>query len=217
MPIQVVCPKCDKAYKVKDESAGKKLRCKQCETVFPIPAAEEEGDPWDSLPEPDEDDELPPARRLPPVQRKKPQTKAKRAKASSGDGVPVTIIVSMAICGLMMLLNLANLVMSLTQSNFTGVGGMLVRLGIEVRIIMGLYGRSNQARWTAIILDILGLVLAIPCGGILLFAAQMPQVQQNVPQGMLGILIGAVIGQIILWIVDLVMLVSPSAREYCNE
>jgi predicted Zn finger-like uncharacterized protein len=44
MPIDVICPGCSAAFKVKDEHAGKKLKCPKCSKIVPIPAktAEEE-------------------------------------------------------------------------------------------------------------------------------------------------------------------------------
>ena len=53
MAIEVVCPSCDTSHKVKDESAGKKLKCKGCQKILAIPARAEaaEGDPWDNLDE----------------------------------------------------------------------------------------------------------------------------------------------------------------------
>ncbi len=39
--IEVQCPECGKTYKVKEEKAGKKVRCKQCSAVFTVPTAEE--------------------------------------------------------------------------------------------------------------------------------------------------------------------------------
>jgi hypothetical protein len=38
MPIEVSCPVCAKIYKVKEEAAGKKLRCKECGETVSIPA-----------------------------------------------------------------------------------------------------------------------------------------------------------------------------------
>src|SRR5690242_12764685 len=35
MPFNVVCPSCGKALIVRDEWAGKKLKCPQCATTFP--------------------------------------------------------------------------------------------------------------------------------------------------------------------------------------
>jgi predicted Zn finger-like uncharacterized protein len=42
MPIQTRCPTCNSGYVLTDEQAGKKIRCRQCQTVFagtPTPAA----------------------------------------------------------------------------------------------------------------------------------------------------------------------------------
>jgi len=40
MAIEVVCPNpgCAKAYRLKDEMAGKKVRCRQCQSVIEVPA-----------------------------------------------------------------------------------------------------------------------------------------------------------------------------------
>ena len=42
MTISVNCPKCNKQYQVRDELAGKRVRCKKCKGVVPIPAADSE-------------------------------------------------------------------------------------------------------------------------------------------------------------------------------
>src|SRR4051812_10131963 len=38
MAIAFQCPHCQRAYKVKDELAGKKAECKQCKKVMIVPA-----------------------------------------------------------------------------------------------------------------------------------------------------------------------------------
>lgn len=43
MPIEVVCEGCQAEYSLKDELAGKKVKCKSCETVIVVPLAEAEG------------------------------------------------------------------------------------------------------------------------------------------------------------------------------
>jgi hypothetical protein len=47
MPIETTCPGCAKAYKLKDELAGKSVKCSNpdCRKVFPIPAAAANGKP----------------------------------------------------------------------------------------------------------------------------------------------------------------------------
>ena len=37
MTISVACEKCGFKYKLKDELAGKKVTCKDCQTVFVVP------------------------------------------------------------------------------------------------------------------------------------------------------------------------------------
>ncbi|MDA0832580.1 MAG: hypothetical protein O2955_00505 [Planctomycetota bacterium] len=39
MPIRVACPDCAQEYQLKDELAGKKVRCKNCQAIVPVPAA----------------------------------------------------------------------------------------------------------------------------------------------------------------------------------
>lgn len=42
MPISLSCPSCDRGLKVKDELAGRKIRCPKCSKVITVPADEEE-------------------------------------------------------------------------------------------------------------------------------------------------------------------------------
>lgn len=88
MPIPTRCPECRAQYSVPDSAAGKKVKCRQCEFVFPIPAPkpepaakpnpapkpkpapkppEPEKDPWDT--DDVEEDEMPV---LKPAKKKKP-------------------------------------------------------------------------------------------------------------------------------------------------
>lgn len=46
MPIQVVCGECEKRLSVKDELAGKRVRCPGCQQPLRVPAAEEP-DEWE--------------------------------------------------------------------------------------------------------------------------------------------------------------------------
>ncbi len=69
MTIKVECPQCDKAFRLPDESAGKKFRCKACSAVIAVPSAEEEVDVTDDVIDDD-----------PPVRRKASGAKPKRRK-----------------------------------------------------------------------------------------------------------------------------------------
>jgi predicted Zn finger-like uncharacterized protein len=55
MPIRVVCPDCEHSYTLIDEQAGKKVRCKSCQSIFvasarPTQRAAEEEDDEDEAP-----------------------------------------------------------------------------------------------------------------------------------------------------------------------
>jgi hypothetical protein len=212
MSIDVACPECAKVHKVKEEAAGKKFRCKGCQAVVSIPEAAEiaEPDPWDVA---DEEAEAPP----PMARKRKPQpAKRGRSSSSSGSGMPVTVIVSICINALMLAGNLFGIVTSLMGGNMSGAGGVFVRLGIEIAIIKGLIDRSSKTRWQAVVLDGIGLGFVFLCitpGAIFFsdaFGKQMPAEGMAV----LAIIFGA---QAVLWIVDMVMLLSSSAKTYCNQ
>ena len=92
MPLRVECGGCDKTYTVKDELAGKKLRCKTCGATIPIPAAETDADDEfgfqavnEDDQDSDEDEDEAPARRPAPARRAKAKPAAKKRKARSSE------------------------------------------------------------------------------------------------------------------------------------
>jgi len=213
MSVEVECPSCQKSYKVKAEAAGKKFRCKSCETVITVPEAEAaetsflDVDPWDGV-----DESAPLA--LPPPRRAKSSSE-RSPRRSSGDGMPVTVMVSIGICGLLMALGLFGIVSNLLMENGqkTQIFGAVIRIGIGITIIKGLLDRSNRIRWNAIGLDIFGLVFATFCMGFLVLAGQQANIDGDQKMELL-VIFGV---QYVLWIVDLVMLTHSSARDYCNQ
>lgn len=66
MPLRVVCPSCAQQYQVSETAAGRKLRCKKCDTAISVPGAAAEGSA--AMP-----------RGLPPARRPK-TTPAKKSK-----------------------------------------------------------------------------------------------------------------------------------------
>ena len=59
MSLSVTCPDCDKSLKLKDELAGRKIRCPDCSAVISVPSADSDDDPFqDDLAE-----DLPPRRK----------------------------------------------------------------------------------------------------------------------------------------------------------
>jgi hypothetical protein len=181
--------------------------------VIPIPTASdvEEADPWDT----GDMDEMAP--REAPRQRKKVTAKPERARRSSSDGMPVTIIVPLVINGLLIAINLFSIVAVLVA----GDGGRgtvrgIIPIIVEITIIKGLLERRNRIRWNSIMLDCLGLAMVFLClGPVFIFFRE--EMQKQVAAGELTILMVGVCVQTVLWIADIVLLMTPSARDYCNE
>jgi len=213
--VEVSCPSCQKEYKVKPEAAGKKFRCKSCQTVVTVPQPDAgevdllSVDPWEAV---DEDAPPPP----PPPRRTRSTSGGKSARQSSNGGMPIAIMVSIGICGLLLALNLFGLAANLffEDGSRSQGGGSLIRLVINFTIIKGLLDRNNRIRRNAIMLDVIGLVF----GPIILIAAVFGNQQgaANDP-GQKSLLIAIIGLSIVLWIVDLVALLQRSARDYCNQ
>lgn len=214
MPIEVTCPSCDKKYKVKDDAAGKKIRCKNCETVIKIPLVEqaEEQDPWDSVDEREQEEEPEPP---PPPRRSSTSKSAKRSRKSSSAGLPVTIIASLSIIGLMMAFCLFSVFKMATSQpiNLPGLVGVVLRILIDTGLILGLLNRINAVRWVCIALDCLGLGFTCLCLGAF-FLVLPPEATKQIPPGDITLLIAVFAVQFVLWISDIVILLTPSAKEY---
>ncbi len=215
MSIEVICPECDTSHKVKDDAAGKKLRCKSCQKVISIPAAaaDEGADPWDNLDENDAGEELPPVVRKPAATKKKAGKGTK--SRSGGGGMPITIMVSIGINGLQIAFFVLAMILNLLSVNIGGAVGCIVRMAIDITIIQGLINRRNRLRWNAIILDILGIVAMGGCGGGMLVLSKQPIPALQRPE--VNILIGLAITQFVLWIVDLALLFVPASKDWCSE
>ena len=80
MPISLSCPECAKPLRVKDESAGKKIRCPSCETIIlvPDPNTRPLKPKAPIVPRDEEEDEIP-ARKA-GTKGRKPVRKAKGSK-----------------------------------------------------------------------------------------------------------------------------------------
>jgi hypothetical protein len=112
MPIEATCAECSRHYTLKEELAGKKIRCKSCEAVITVPAVKKQNSRSDDeffldddlLSESDDDlddDEDDYPRRRP---KKAPATKAagprKRKRRSSSGNNPLGTIAKLAAGGL---------------------------------------------------------------------------------------------------------------------
>jgi hypothetical protein len=217
MAISVDCPSCAKSYQVKDDAAGKKFRCKQCEAIVSVPdaASAAQGDPWDNLDlgtqqDPHGEDESPfeaPVR---------PRKKKSSRKKGRGGGMPITVMVAIGGEVALILLNIVGVFGNLMEQNVGGACGSIFRILIEIAAIIGYVQAQNSARWTAVVLSVLGILVVLACGaGLLIGGPNLPpQLQQQFPQELIVILIAVFVIQIVIWSVIIGTLVSPSAREY---
>ena len=103
MPIDLQCPKCGQKYRVKDDAAGKSIRCRKCSAAVPVPGpAKTIEDDFSSLDLDDTaygsvEDDFPP----PQPGRKKSKGGASRSKKkrSSSDGGGTTKWVLICVTG----------------------------------------------------------------------------------------------------------------------
>ena len=103
MSIAISCGNCGKKYKIGDDKAGKKFRCKECSEPIRVPVAENEfGDSWDELCE----DYGAPSAALPPVsgsaasQGRSSSSRGKKRparKSKSGPNVGVIAIIAASV------------------------------------------------------------------------------------------------------------------------
>jgi hypothetical protein len=223
MPISVDCPQCGKTFRVKDELAGRKFRCKACRSVVSVPAPPKpsSGDPWDDLDLDsfhdqapavhDEDDyefETPPARR-----RKTRRKKRARPSSRGGGGMPVGVIVAIVCQCALILLNLLSIVGNIISENPGEACGSVFRILLEGGIILGLLEANSLARWGSIVLSILGMISSLLCCAGLLLAGMPDDVQREF-EGFLVILLVVFALHIVIWCVNVVALLLPSSGEY---
>lgn len=134
MTIQVTCDSCFMNYQLKDELAGRKVRCKQCKEIIevPRPGAKRVGpaeDPWM-----EEDDEPAEAPRAPaPARKKKKKRKKARSESSSGFRFGVIAILGIVFAGLFVLMCLVGFLVPTVHAVLGGgtalVGGGLMLIG----------------------------------------------------------------------------------------
>lgn len=218
MAITVVCPECGNSHKVKDEAAGKKLRCKGCEKVIsiPKPAADSEADPWESLDENDGGEELPPVVRQPAKTRK---GSGKKSRSSSGGGMPMAIMVSIGINYVQMAVMAIVIVICIISGNYK-VGGGGIRMVVNATLAQGLMNRQKRARWQSIVLDAIGLGTIFFClGPITFMSSQMDgsPAKATLASGTGTAIIAGVVIQVIVWIVEIVLLMSQPAKDWCSQ
>ncbi|MBI3861605.1 MAG: hypothetical protein HY290_06890 [Planctomycetia bacterium] len=243
MSISCECPECGKRLKAADSAAGKKAKCPDCGGAVPIPVRKKpkpesaDGGDFDlqnldidaGMAGPVEEEQVACAMcgemvkatasrcRYCGENLEAPRRKTGKRSSSSGPGMPVPVVIAFIVECLFIGLNGLGIVGNLMQSNIPGAGGSLVRMGIEVSIAAGLWQRKSSARMSALVLDGIGIVLMLVCGGFLLAMGQQPQFKAQIPQEMGAILVVILAGQIVLYITEIVALMTGSAQEYLDQ
>lgn len=218
MPIQVDCQQCGKEYRVADTAAGKKFRCKSCESIVEVPAAKSspgQKDPWDDLDLDAYDTSAAgAASAAAPLPRRRSSKSSRRKSARTG--MPIPVIGAIVCESVLILVNVVGVGGNIMDQNIGGACGSFFRILIEAAAIAGFVKAQKAAQITALVLCILGVVFGLTCSGVLMFAAgNLPaEFQQQFPQDMIVLLVAIIGFQILLWIVEAILLLVPSSREY---
>lgn len=183
MAISISCGKCGKRYSVKDELAGKKIRCKECETLVAVPTPDDD-DPFGggdikssgrAIAEVEDEEMTSPApRRKSSIRSRKAKSSTNRAKWSARfSGMPTSAMLAIGIWGLftavsigftLRLLTIVALLLSdgasLSANGYGQLTGDITRTVIEVALMRGLLGRSGSSRnWVRGLACLAGAVL----------------------------------------------------------
>ena len=232
MPISVACGDCGKKYGVRDELAGKKFRCKECQAVVAVPSADEPDEDLFAGADlrkagkaspryDDEDDEAEDYDDAPPRRKKVARAKRPRRRPR-GDGMPVSAILAVCCQCVLLGLNSLSLFVKLTNPapvmtpNETGkISGILLRVAIAGVVLVGLLKRSQNSRLWSRRLSGLGIVFGVII--LAIFAALYPSIPTPEAKFEALAVIGVMVLQIGLWTTLVVSLSTDSADEWYNE
>lgn len=146
MTIEFECKKCRKGYRVKDDFAGKRLRCKQCQAAIEVPQA----DPWDVEADfEDYEEEL-------PVQPKRTKKRKKRSR----DSIPIAMIIAMSLLGFLVALEILRILAGLLAGDLMTIPRIfgVIFWGL---IINSLRLGNNKVRIGTIILACLAMFFVL--------------------------------------------------------
>ena len=199
MPISVSCD-CGARLKVRDEAAGKRVKCPKCQAAIQVPQAESPPEPElqivDEPAAPPEPAAAPPSRSRPGVGRRPFGAAAlsagPRASRRPDDrpGLRSRATVAWEVCVVIGLLVLA-LLGSLKE--LAGGKGGVIGLGLNVLMLVGLFKRTNWAWWLTTILSGVGVAACMVLAGMappeLKEAASILYIAAAIYGGIIGLLI----------------------------
>lgn len=125
MPIRVKCRSCSKELRLKDNAAGKTIKCPDCEDPIRVPKAKPAEDEWDEYEDDYEDDEYdePQPRRRPPSRKSSGSGGKKKGRKSAKKSNQTPLIVGGAIGGVVIIGVIVAVLMSGGDDNDAGDGG----------------------------------------------------------------------------------------------
>jgi hypothetical protein len=133
--------------------------------------------------------------------------------------MPLAIMVSIGINYAQMAIMAIVIVICIIYGNYK-IGGGCIRMVVGSTLNQGLTNRENRARWQSIVLDAVGLaMLFLVLGPIIYMSSQMDgsKVKVLFASGTGAAIIAGVVVQVTLWIVDLVLLMTKPAKDWCNQ
>ena len=233
MAIKVKCSGCSKVYQVKDEAAGKKIRCKECDKLIPVPKpkapkVEEEDDWLDAIEEDESEDELP-RRVVRPKSKASTSTKkkVKRARPSmpgSAVGVVALCVIGMAYWTFLgfAVLGGSQMLPGPAATASKGVGSIfLIWAIVDLTTIIGLFLRVNIIRYIGLVFDGIGFICSMIA--IILSIIGIAMAASNLQPGQAinwGRFIGVQVVYIfaaVIWLIDFSLLRSDSTVDYMND
>ncbi len=242
MAISVSCGKCDKRYSVKDELAGKKFRCKECETLVAVPAPHDDDDPFSGLTmkssgraidddeeeEEEEYDESPRSRSRRPARKEKSKPRRvsrSRDEMSMGVKFAIGAIVGlrcfnflsllglMMISAMLMIQNQQNRDLVQILGTMIIMAPVIIRIFIEYRVIWGLRQKQSQTRLTATIMAVL---MTLIIGAFVCLLASTPLLPQQ-PAGAAQFMIALLSFQLLCELVVIIGLNLPASSEFLSD
>lgn len=231
MSIETECDACGRAYRVKDDYAGKKFRCKTCDTVVQVPEPVlADADPWDDLDSADYEDYdnpyssgSPPPRTIPPVvgrhsvDEKRAAKSPKKRQRKRHDGMPTSIILAAVCIGILISLNGLGAISLFAEGELPKALGSGLRMAIEVVLLVGILQRQDNARKWAVGLAIFGAVAFFSCGTLVSITGPAMFREADVAAEDFAILVAVFFAQFLLDATIAIGLLMPSAKEYCHE
>ena len=153
MPIKTHCPNCCKEYRVKDELAGRKFRCKDCQGVVAVPKPASPSpprkDPWDDL-DLDAYGDNPYVDEPIEAQRPKRKKKKSRKRRRTSDGMPGVVTTAVVCESILILFRCFGLVGLLLTLNCCGLMVSLFGIAFSGVALAGYVNANNVIRWISV-------------------------------------------------------------------